>query len=75
MENTRFFIDYKALHTIFILIFALLPSISSADELNVYSGRKAALIKPLLQAVSKRNWHKNKFSNSESRCFNKAHRV
>jgi len=49
MENTRFFIDYKALHAIFILIFTLLPSISSAEELNVYSGRKAALIKPLLQ--------------------------
>ena len=48
MQITRFFIDYKALKVIFILIFALSPEISSANELNVYSGRKAALIKPLL---------------------------
>jgi iron(III) transport system substrate-binding protein len=48
MQNTRFFIDYKALRVIFILIFTLSPIISSANELNVYSGRKTTLIKPLL---------------------------
>ena len=48
MQNTRFFIDYKALRVIFILIFRLSPIIRSANELNVYSGRKTALIKPLL---------------------------
>ena len=47
MQNTLFLINYKALHLILILIFALLPVMSDASEVNVYSGRKAKLIKPL----------------------------
>ena len=49
MQNTRFFINYKALQAIFILIFVFLPVIGETNELNVYSGRKAKLIKPLLE--------------------------
>jgi len=49
MQNTRFFINYKALQVIFILIFAFLPVIGEANEINVYSGRKARLIEPLLE--------------------------
>lgn len=47
MQNTLFLVNYKALHLILILIFALLPVMSDASEVNVYSGRKAKLIKPL----------------------------
>ena len=47
MQNTLFLVNYKALHLILILIFALLPVMSNASEVNVYSGRKAKLIKPL----------------------------
>jgi len=49
MQNTRFFINYKALQVIFILIFTFLPVIGEANEINVYSGRKAKLIEPLLE--------------------------
>jgi len=48
MQNTRFYNNYKALHVILILIFTIYPAIASASEVNVYSGRKAKLIKPLL---------------------------
>jgi len=48
MQNTRFLNNYKALHVILILIFTIYPAITSASEVNVYSGRKAKLIKPLL---------------------------
>ena len=53
MKNTLFFVNYKALHVILILIFTLLPIISNASEVNVYSGRKAKLIKPLLDQFQK----------------------
>mgnify|MGYP001191098283 FL=1 len=53
MKNTLFFVNYKALHVILILIFTLLPNISNASEVNVYSGRKAKLIKPLLDQFQK----------------------
>ena len=48
MQNTRFICDYKALQVILVLLFTLSPAISNASELNVYSGRKGKLIKPLL---------------------------
>ncbi len=48
MQNTRFLKNYKALQVILILIFTIYPSITNASEVNVYSGRKAKLIKPLL---------------------------
>ena len=47
MQNTCFFRNYKALQVILVLIFTFSPAISIASELNVYSGRKAKLIKPL----------------------------
>tara|TARA_X000000368_G_scaffold258436_2_gene204285 strand:- start:7023 stop:8057 length:1035 start_codon:yes stop_codon:yes gene_type:complete len=53
MKNTLFFANYKALHVILILIFTLLPLIGNASEINVYSGRKAKLIKPLLDQFQK----------------------
>ena len=53
MKNTLFLVNYKALPVILILIFTLLPNISNASEVNVYSGRKAKLIKPLLDQFQK----------------------
>tara|TARA_B100000900_G_scaffold88336_1_gene71919 strand:- start:4408 stop:5472 length:1065 start_codon:yes stop_codon:yes gene_type:complete len=57
MQNTLFFMNYKALRVILILIFTLTSfetyshsGASHADEeVNIYSGRKGKLIEPMLE--------------------------
>ena len=57
MQNTLFFINYKALQSILILIFMFAPVNSyshsaknhAEEEINVYSGRKGKLIEPMLE--------------------------
>ncbi len=57
MQNTLFFMNYKALRAILILIFTLASlnsyghsGASHADEeVNIYSGRKGKLIEPMLE--------------------------
>ena len=57
MQNTLFFMNYKALRVILILIFTLTSfetySHSGAghadEEVNIYSGRKGKLIEPMLE--------------------------
>jgi iron(III) transport system substrate-binding protein len=57
MQNTLFFINYKALQSILILIFVFAPVNSfghssnghAEEEVNVYSGRKGKLIEPMLK--------------------------
>ena len=62
MQNTLFFINYKALQSILILIFTLTPISSFShsgeshadEEINIYSGRKGKLIEPMLEKFQKK---------------------
>ncbi len=55
MKKTYFFLYYRYEKIAFLLIFIFLSSISRANELNIYSARSEALIKPLLDIFEKEN--------------------
>ena len=75
MQNTLFFINYKALQSILILIFVFAPVNSfghssndhAEEEVNVYSGRKGKLIEPMLKKFENKIRSKSLLKKSESK--------